>query len=263
MVSRAVGLAVSGAAFLVGLSISGPAQWSVGQFASPAFAVAEPLSSPQASAVEAAVQAALASVNPSLTGTARTQAIQAALAQTTKDMISTYGANVVMGVVQAALHAGLSEATILAAVLPAAVNDGVGVAEAVADCVVAVVEAGGSASGAASTVIAIGQLNSLSEADVAAGLGLAAAILEKKNNKLAAEQIGQTIANEGTSAMSEKFAAVVLQNGGTQDVADAGTGNPVGVTAETTTMGSPTTNTTGTTGTANMSLPPCANPSCS
>ncbi|MBI3678411.1 MAG: hypothetical protein HY243_17510 [Proteobacteria bacterium] len=245
----------------LGVGAAGPHQLLEGKFPTSALA-ADGLSASQTAAIQSAIQTALANIDPSLTGAARTQAIQTALSQAAKSAITTYGADAIAAVVQAAIGAGIPATTVLATVLPAATSTGVSVSEAVADSVIAAVEAGASALEAASTVIALSGTSAMPAADVGNGLGIAAAILEKRNNKLAALQIGQAIANEGTSDMATTFASAVLENGGTQDVADAGTGNPVGVTAETNTSGAPDDTTTGTTGTAGTSLPPCANPSC-
>ncbi|MBI3678417.1 MAG: FecR domain-containing protein [Proteobacteria bacterium] len=219
-------------------------------------------STAQTPSIRSAVQTALANIDPALTGTARTQAIQSALTQVTKDQIAIYGASAVPGVVQAAIGSGITGVDAIAGIVPAATTSGVGVSSAIADSIVAAVQAGASAFEVASTAIALGSTNGMSPSDIGTGLGIAAAILERGGNKPAADQIAQTVANEGFGNMAEAYAAAVLQNGGTKDVADLGTGNPQGVTAETGTAGTPDTTTTGTTGTGTMSLPPCANPSC-
>lgn len=242
---------------------SGPNPIDLGSTALAAVPAAA-LSGDQIASIQTAVQTAIANVNPSLTGAAREQAIAQAIAQVTRTEISIYGAAAISVVTSSAITAGVPAAQVIAAVIPAAVGAGVSVSVAVADVVLGAVSAGASPTQVAEAVIATTTQLQYASSDVGAGLGLAAATLSSTNPS-AATQIAQVVANEGPAGMGQSFASSVITNGGSQQLADAGTQSPTAA-AETNAEvgtgnnGQPSGN--GSQGTGGTVLPTCSNPSC-
>ncbi len=224
-------------------------------------AYADTLTADQTAAINTMVQTALANINPSLTGAAREQAVQQALAQVMTNAIQTYGSGAIASVANSAVTAGVPVAQVVAAVLPVA-SASAGTSTAVADIVLGATQAGGSASDASQAVIVVTTApnTTYSANDVGAGLGTAAAQLAQSNPN-AANQIAAAVSNEGTAGMGSSFSSSVLQNGGSQQLADAGNQNPTVTGGTNNTGGTGNQNGQGS-GTGNSTLPPCSNPSC-
>lgn len=229
---------------------------------SSAYAAELALSYEQISAIQGAVKTALANVNPSLTGAARDAAIKSALADVTVSMVKIYGSAALYYVAADAVTAGVPAPQVVAALLPAAVGRaGVDAAVAVKEITLGAISAGASPTQVAEAVISTGALAGLAPAAVGTGLGAAAAQLAK-TDQIGADQIARVVSNEGTSDMRQAFYDSVIQNGGTQALAQAGTENPE-ATGETAGGGNGNTgNNGGQFGTGGSTLPTCTNPSC-
>ena len=258
-------LGIAAAAFVSVMGWSGQGSWT--SFGSPALAdvPGSSLSASSAAAIQAAVQTALANVNPSLTGSARTQAIAQALAQVTAEEVGIYGAAAISAVVGAAISAGIPAPQVVADVLPAAIEAGVPAATAISDIVVGAVSAGASATQVTEAIIAVAGQSGIAANSVGTGLGQAAALLSA-NDPGAANQIAQVVSNEGTSGTGQAFAAAVIANGGSQELADAGMQNPnAGTGATNSVFGINTGNGTGQSqngGGTTVQPTTCTNPSC-
>ena len=147
---------------------SGPNPIDLGSTAFAAVPAAA-LSSDQIVAIQAAVQTAIANVNPSLIGVAREQAIAQAIAQVTKTETFIYGPAAISVVTSSAITAGIPAAQVVAAVIPAAVASGVPVAVVVADVELGGVSAGASPTQVAEAVIATTTQLKYASSDVGAG----------------------------------------------------------------------------------------------
>ncbi|MDE2110387.1 MAG: hypothetical protein KGJ79_04530 [Alphaproteobacteria bacterium] len=253
--------------FLVAVGWTGTDNANFRPLTSQALAADATLTSDQISAIQSAVQTAITNVNPSLTGAAKQQAIQQAIAQATTSAIATYGAAAISTVASAAITAGVPAAQVVAAVVPAAVGvSGVPASVTVESVVLGTVSAGASPTIVAEAVIATGAQVDLGQAAVGNGLGAAAAQLSKTNAD-AGTQVAQVVSNEGTTTMGQSFSTSVTANGGSQQLAQAGTQNPnaTGATNGGTNNGNNGTNNGNNNqqqGSGGSTLPPCSNPSC-
>ncbi|HEY0466918.1 MAG TPA: hypothetical protein VGC79_22095 [Polyangiaceae bacterium] len=228
----------------------------VAVFVSSAQAADVALTSDQTAAIAAAVRTALANIDPSLTGAAKEQAIAQALAKATTDAIGIYGSGAIAAVAAGAIAAGVPAAQVVAAVLPAAVGiSGVSASLAVRYVMLGAVSAGASPTVVAEAIITTSANSQLAPGAVGTGLGAAAAELAKTDPD-GASAIAQVVSNEGTAGMGQSFASSVLNNGGSQQLANAGRQNP-NATGETTEPGGEQEE-----GTGGTTLPPCTNPSC-
>ncbi|MGB8363047.1 MAG: hypothetical protein ACLQUZ_06710 [Rhizomicrobium sp.] len=223
--ARGLTLGVAAAAFVSVMGWSGQGSWT--NFGSPAMAdaPASSLSAVSVAEIQVAVQTAIANVNPSLTGSARAQAIAQAIAQVTATEVAIDGAAAVSVVVGAAISSGIPAAQVVADVLPAAIEAGVPAATAISDIVVGAVSAGASATQVTEAIIAVAGRDQITSSSVGTGLGQAAALLSASDPS-AANQIAQAVSNEGTYGTGQAFYASVIANGGSQQLANAGTQNP-------------------------------------
>lgn len=226
--------------------------WTTGGHSLAAYA--DTLTADQVSAVQGLIQTALANIDPSLTGTARQQAVASALAQATTGAIQIYGTSAIATLTSAAVAAGVPVAQVVVAVLPAAAA-AAGVSVAVASVTLGATAAGASPTQTAEAVIVTATQAQYASADVGSGLGAAAAQLSATNTG-SATQIATVISNEGTAGMGSSFSAAVVQNGGSQQLANVGTQNP-NATGETGGTTSQTVNNQ-----TNTNTPTCTNPSC-
>lgn len=232
-----------------------------------ALAQTETLSAAQIGAIQAAVDTALANIDPTLTGDARTQAVAQALSQVTTSQINLDGAAAIGPVMSAAVAAGISPAQAAAPILPAALAMGVSPATAVNNIVVGSVAAGGSATQTTQAVIAVGIQNGIAAALVGAGLGQAAASLGT-SNPTAASQVARVVSNEGTAGTGQAFGTAAIANGGSQQLVAQALQNPAVTTTAIQTNTTTNVNTTNlTTGssqatTAVSTTVACTTPSC-
>ena len=174
-IARKLGTAASGIALSVAVSLT----------ASPA--LAEFL-------VSAQTQAALAAVNPSLTGDARTAAVD----------------TVLESVLLAAIASGTSPKEAIVQLAQDAVADGID----------------GTTVATAITLAATAQGSSISARDLGAGLGQAAATLEKNGDKKDAAEFASVIANDGPDGSQAAWASSARQSGGSAELADTANSAP-------------------------------------
>lgn len=203
-------------------SVAGMVKPSVPAFAQVADAT---LSADQIAAIQAAVQTAIADINPSLTGVARDQALSQALAQVAASQISLDGAQALSPVINAAIGAGVPAPQAIAPILPLATNLGIPAATAVDAITVGAVSAGASPTQTAEAIIAVGAQSSVSGTAVGSGLGQAASALSSAN-PTAATQIAVVVSNEGTLGTGQAFGQSVVTSGGSQQLASVGQQNP-------------------------------------
>jgi hypothetical protein len=183
------------------------------------------LTTDQLAAIQAAVQTALADVDPSLSGEARTQAISQALAQVATAQINQNGAAALAPVITAAIAAGVPPAQAVAPILPVAASLGITGTTAVSAITQGAVSAGASPVQTAEAIIAVAAQANVPANAVGTGLGQAAAALAPTNTN-AATQIALVISNEGTLSMGQAYGSSVLANGGSQQLASVGQQNP-------------------------------------
>jgi hypothetical protein len=155
------------------------------------------------------------------------------------------------------VSAGIPVAQVVAAVLPAA-SSASGVSTAVAEVTMGSTAPGASATQVTESVIAVSTQAQFSSADVGAGLGAAAAQLSSSNSS-ASTEIAAVVSNEGSTGMGSSFASSVVQNGGSQQLADAGNQTPTAGTQTGTPSDNGASNDSGNT---NNDVPTCTNPSC-
>lgn len=232
-----------------------------------AFAQADTLSAAQIGAIQAAVDTALANIDPTLTGDARTQAVAQVLSQVTTSQITLDGPAAIGPVMSAAIAAGIPPAQAAAPILPAAIAMGIAPVTAVNNIVVGSVTAGGSATQTTQAVIAAAIQNGTTGNLVGAGLGQAAASLAI-SNPTAASQVAQVVSNEGTAGTGQAFGTAAIANGGSQQLVAQALQNPAVTTTAIQTNTTATVNTTNlTTGssqaiTAVSTTVACTTPSC-
>ena len=234
-------------------AVGGAGISAVGLVAMTSSAIAADLTAGQTAAVKASVQTAIANVNPALTGSAKAQAIAAAIAQVTKTDVAIYGAGAISVVVSAAIADGVSANLAVAVAMRAAVESGVAVSVAVDDVLLGAIAAGASVQRVTEAIIAAAAQDGYAASDVGAGLGLAATQLAQTNPD-AAFEIASVVSNEGDGSMRQAFSQSVVANGGSQQLADAGSANPNAQSGPT------AGGSTGTGGTATITS--CGNPSC-
>jgi len=252
--------------------------------AMPANAAPSPLASTltttQLSTIQTQIQQALAGIDPSLTGAARIQAVNAALVQVAQTDTASMGAGAIDVIVADAINAGVSPTTVVDAVIRGAIAGGVPGATAISDVVLAAVHAGAPAANVAAQVIATGALIPLPPDVTGTGLGMAAAALSA-TDLASANAIGQTVANEGIAPLRTAYRDGVTGNGGSVELAslanafplatgEVGTGREID-DGDNNNLGNRNQgNDNGNQGNANnqqantnQNLPPCAGPSCS
>jgi hypothetical protein len=183
------------------------------------------LSADQLAAIQAAVQTALADIDPSLSGQARAQAISQALAQVATTQINQNGAAALGPVVTAAIAAGIPAAQAIAPIMPVAANLGIAGPAAVNAIAQGAVSAGASPVQIAEAIIAVAAQTNVTSNAVGTGLGQAAAAISPTNSN-AATQIALVVSNEGTLAMGQAYGSSVLTNGGSQQLAGMGQQGP-------------------------------------
>jgi hypothetical protein len=183
------------------------------------------LSADQLAAIQAAVQTALADIDPSLTGEARAQAISQALAQVTTTQINQNGAAALAPVITAAIAAGVPAAQVIAPILPVAANLGIAGQVVVNAIARGAVSAGASPVQIAEAIIAVAAQTNVTSNAVGTGLGQAAAAIAPTNSN-AATQIALVVSNEGTLSMGQAYGSSVVANGGSQQLAGMGQQSP-------------------------------------
>jgi hypothetical protein len=190
-----------------------------------AYAQSTTLTADQLAAIQAAVDTALADVDPTLRGAARTQAISQALTQVATAEINQDGAAALAPIVNAAITAGVPAPQAIAPILPVAANLGIAGTSAVAAITQGAVSAGASPAQTAEAIIAVAAQTSVTSTAVGSGLGQAAAALASTNSN-AATQIALVVSNEGTLPMGQAYGSSVLASGGSQQLATIGQQNP-------------------------------------
>lgn len=235
------------------------------------------LTSTQLSTIQSQIQQALAGISPSLTGLARTQAIEAALSQIAQADALSMGAGALSTIVADAIAAGIAPTTAVDAVIRGAVAGGIPGSVAIADAIVGAVDAGANASNVAAQALATAANIPIPPGETGVGMGMAAADLST-TNVAAAKAIGQSVANEGTALVRTAYTGGVLTNGGSIELADLSNAYPLAV-GETGVTGVGNNNNSGANGNQgndttfagnanntraaqNQNLPPCAGPSC-
>src|SRR5579871_4162680 len=236
------------------------------------------LSASQLSTLQSEVTNALAGINPSLSGVARIQAIDTALADLTQKESCALGAGAIAAIDADAITAGVLPTTAVDAAIRGGVACGIKGSTVIADAVIGAVGAGASAANVAAQALATASQVPMPGDDAGAGLGIAAAYFAGTNNLAAANQVGQTVANEGTQPTRLAYRDGVIQNGGAVNIAELGDAFPVatGETGQTglgnnNNFGNNTNqgNGTGDNGTSNnlqanlnQNLQPCPDPTC-
>jgi hypothetical protein len=183
------------------------------------------LSADQLAAIQAAVQTALADIDPSLSGEARAQAISQALAQVATTQINQNGAAALAPVITAAIAAGVPAAQAIAPIMPVAANLGIAGPVAVNAIAQGAVSAGASPVQITEAIIAVAAQSNVTSNAVGTGLGQAAAAIAPTNSN-AATQIALVVSNEGTLSMGQAYGSSVLTNGGSQQLAGMGQQGP-------------------------------------
>lgn len=268
------------------LSIAGMALAAVSflPFSVPAQATPTPptaaLTATQLTSIQSQVQQALASIPSTLTGVARIQAIDAALTQLAQQDAASMGPGAIAAIVADAIADGVLPTTAVDAAIRGAVAAGVNGSTAIADAIIGAVGAGASAANMAAQALATATAIPLPADQTGTGLGIAAAYFSETGNIAAANEIGQTVANEGTQPTRLAYRDGVLSNGGSVEVAELGDAFPVatGETGNTgfgnnNNFGSNTNQGNGPSGgdagssnnlqaNLNQNLQPCINPSC-
>jgi hypothetical protein len=237
---------------LIGFAIAAGGVVGVVKPYHPAFAQAAstPLSADQVAAIDAAVQTALANIDPNLTGAARAQALSQALAQVATTEITQDGAAALGPVVNAAIRAGVPAPQAIAPIFPVATSMGISAPTAVNAITMGAVSGGASAVQTAEAVIAVAIQTSVTGNNVGNGLGQAAATLST-TNPAAAAQIAVVVSNEGTLGTGQAFGSSVLSGGGSTQLASVGQQTPnanalTGAIANTTNAANATTTTNAT-----------------
>jgi hypothetical protein len=216
-------------AFVAVMGWAGQPSWT--SFGSAA--QAQTLTQAQSSAVQTAVANALAGVDTGLTGNALATAIQNALG----GVVNTYsldGPAAISAIVSDAIQDGASIANIVGGVLPAAVNAGLDTATVVSNIEVAAVGANVSAGAVAEAVITvqISHPTTITLAAVGSGLGRAATTLNSTNPN-AASAILATVTTNGNAQEASAFSSAtsgtqIASNGAVGATGATGAIGPIG-----------------------------------
>src|SRR6185312_13652135 len=192
-----------------------------------AFDQTQALSTAQIAATTTAVRNALANLNPSLAGAARTQAVNQALSQVAASEIAADGPAAIVPIISAAVAAGIPAPQAIGPVLPAAINNGVPPAAAVDAIAQVSISVGGSPTQTTQAIVAAAAQAGVSGTAIGTGLGQAVVALRQSVN--AGNQVSQAVASQAAAGIGQNFNTAVASNGFPQ-LANGGQGDPNPVT---------------------------------
>ena len=220
----------------------------------------------QAVDIQSQVSKAVAAIDPALTGAARRNAIEQSL-QGLAQADAALGPDGIAEFVRDSIHDGVAPMIVVSASIRGALRGGTPGSSTIAAVVRVSILSGAPAEEVAAQSIVTGMTIRLPAMEIGSGLGTAAAQLESTDAQ-DARTIGRVVANEGTADMGTAYASAVAANGGSQELAALGTGNPEVTGAANVQLGAGQYqggnigNNNNGEGNLGENLPPCASPSC-